>query len=151
MKHVILFFSLFFSMSFFAQRYTTSVGLRFANVGFTQLNGKHFLNEHNAVELSLGGNSNYVWVQGNYEWQQKLTEEVDYYLGVGPGLGIVSGNPILVSSNTISLAMSPSVFITTYRLIFHILLILKINYLTTCGKIWMQKLKQSFQIPINNL
>jgi hypothetical protein len=100
MKHCLLFFSLLFSLSFFAQPYKTSVGLRFANVGFTQLNGKHFLNELNAVELSLGGSSNYVWIQGNYEWQRNLTEEVDYYLGVGPGLGIVSGNPILGNSSS---------------------------------------------------
>lgn len=100
MKHCLLFFSLLFSLSFFAQPYKTSVGLRFANVGFTQLNGKHFLNNLNAVELSLGGNSNYVWIQGNYEWQHPLVDDVEYYFGVGPGLGIVSGDPILGNSSS---------------------------------------------------
>jgi hypothetical protein len=98
MKHSLLACSLFLSLTLLGQRYTNSVGLRFANIGFTQLNGKHFMNENSAVELSLGGNSNYVWMQGNYEWQHPLVDDVDYYFGAGPGLGIVSGNPIMQNS-----------------------------------------------------
>jgi hypothetical protein len=99
MKHSLLLCSLFFSLNFFAQRYTNAIGLRFANIGYSQLNAKHFMNANNAVELSLGGNSNYVWVQGNYEWQNKLVDDIDYYFGAGPGFGIVSGNPILQNSS----------------------------------------------------
>lgn len=100
MKHKLLFFCLFFTFSFFAQPYKKAVGLRFANIGYTQLNAKYFMAKENAVEISLGGNSNYVWIQGNYEWQQLLFDDVDYYFGVGPGCGIVSGNPILGNSST---------------------------------------------------
>ncbi len=57
------------------------------------------MNASNAVELSLGGNSNYVWMQGNYEWQYNLVDDIDYYFGAGPGFGIVSGNPILQNSS----------------------------------------------------
>jgi len=95
MKHSLLAFSLLFSLTLFGQRYANSVGLRFANIGYTQINGKHFMNASNAVEVSLGGSSNYVWMQGNYEWQHPL---VDYYFGAGPGMGIVSGNPIMQNS-----------------------------------------------------
>jgi hypothetical protein len=98
MKTLFLSICLFFSLQLSAQIYTTAVGLRFANVGFTQLNAKRFLNANNAVELSLGGNANYVWIQGNYEWQEKLNNDFDYYLGLGPGLGLVSGNPIMNNS-----------------------------------------------------
>ncbi|MEY4659534.1 MAG: hypothetical protein RJB36_1300 [Bacteroidota bacterium] len=92
MKTLFLSICLFFSLQLSAQKYTTAVGLRFANVGFTQLNAKRFLNANNAVELSLGGSSNYVWIQGNYEWQEKLNNDFDYYLGLGPGLGMKSAN-----------------------------------------------------------
>ena len=100
MKFYILFLSLFCLNTFFAQRYTDAIGLRFANVGFTQLNGKHFMNANSAIELSLGGNANYVWLQGNYEWQDKLTKDVDFYVGAGPGFGFVSGKPILGNASS---------------------------------------------------
>jgi hypothetical protein len=56
------------------------------------------MNPNNAVELSFGGNSNYIWIQGNYEWQYNLVDDIDYYFGAGPGFGIVSGNPIFQNS-----------------------------------------------------
>lgn len=98
MKTILLSLSLIFSLSLFAQKYTNSIGLRFSNVGFTQLNAKHFLNANNALEVSLGGSSNYVWIQGNYEWHHELTSDFDYYVGIGPGMGLVSGNPIMNNS-----------------------------------------------------
>lgn len=98
MKPFLLSCSLFFTLTLFGQRYTNSIGLKFASLGFTQINGKHFLNENNAVEVSLGGSTNYIWMQGNYEWQHPLVDDLDYYFGVGPGLGIVSGNPIMQNS-----------------------------------------------------
>lgn len=100
MKLNLLFAVIFCGSSLFAQRYMDAVGLRFANVGFTQLNGKHFMNANNALEASIGGNVNYLWVQGSYDWQQKLTDELDYYVGAGPGLGFVSGKPILGNSSS---------------------------------------------------
>jgi hypothetical protein len=100
MKFHILLISFFSISSLFAQRYTDAIGLRFANLGFTQINGKHFTSENTAIEANIGGNSNYVWLQGNFELQYHLTKEVDYYLGAGPGLGLVSGNPILGNSST---------------------------------------------------
>jgi hypothetical protein len=98
MKHSLLAFSLLFTLTLFGQRYSNSVGLRFANIGNTQINGKHFLNANNAIEMSIGGSSNYVWMQVNYEWQHALVDDVDYYFGAGPGMGIVSGNPIMQNS-----------------------------------------------------
>lgn len=98
MKCSLLVFSLLFTFTLFGQRYTNSVGLKFASLGSTQINGKHFLNENNALEVSLGGNTNYVWVQGNFEWQSTLFEDLDYYIGAGPGFGIFTGNSIIPSS-----------------------------------------------------
>ncbi len=98
MKYSLLLFSLSFSLTLFGQRYTNSVGLKFASIGSTQINGKHFMNENNALEVSLGGNTNYVWMQGNYLWQSQLVDELDYYLGAGPGFGINSRNPIIQNS-----------------------------------------------------
>jgi hypothetical protein len=99
MKLPLLISCLFFSLNFFAQRYTNSIGLRFANLGFSQLNAKHFMNANNAVEVNLGGNSNFVWMQGNYEWQQNLVDDVDYYVAAGPGFGMYSGNSIVQNTS----------------------------------------------------
>jgi len=100
MKFLFFVFSIFFSLGFYAQRYSNAVGLRFSNIGLTQLNGKHFLNDNNALEASVGGSSNYIWMQANYEWQHTLVNDFDYYFGAGPGFGIVSGNPIMQNSAT---------------------------------------------------
>lgn len=95
MKYSLLLFSLLFTLTLFGQRYTNSVGLKFASLGSTQINGKHFMNENNALEVSLGGNTNYIWVQGNFEWQHPLVDDLDYYIGAGPGFGIFTGNSIM--------------------------------------------------------
>ncbi|MEN9986967.1 MAG: hypothetical protein RLZZ585_6 [Bacteroidota bacterium] len=98
MKRFLLSCSLLFTLTLFGQRYTNSVGLRFSNIGLTQINAKHYMNASNAVEVSLGGSTNYIWMQGNYEWQHPLVDDLDYYFGAGPGVGIVSGNPIMQNS-----------------------------------------------------
>ena len=98
MKRLLLVFGLFFTLTLFGQRYTNSIGLKFASLGSTQINGKHFLNENNALEVSLGGNTSYVWMQGNFVWQNALMDGLDYYVGAGPGFGINSRNPIIQTS-----------------------------------------------------
>lgn len=101
MKYIILSFFLFFSLNFFAQRsYTNAVGVKYANIGSIQLNAKHYLNDDIAAELSLGGNLDYVWLQGTLNWQVKRSLDTDFYIGAGPGGGIVSGEPILGNSSS---------------------------------------------------
>lgn len=100
MKHLIVFFCLFLSMNFFGQRYKNAFGLRYATIGSLQLNAKHFVNDDISAELSLGGNLDYVWFQGNLNWQVQNALDTDFYIGAGPGFGIVSGESILGNSSS---------------------------------------------------
>lgn len=98
MKCSLLLFSLLLTLSIFGQRYSNSVGLKYATQGSMQINGKHFLTENNALEVSLGGYTNYVWLQGNFLWQSPLVDDLDYYFGAGPGFGMFTGNSIMQTS-----------------------------------------------------
>lgn len=95
MKQVLLVFSIMFSTFSFSQAYKTAVGLKGGYPGYGSLNVKHYFSGPNAIEASLGGGANYLWLQGLYEINKTLpTDGLNWYLGVGPnvGLGNISNN-----------------------------------------------------------
>ena len=98
-----------FSLLTQAQSYQTAVGVRFGNVagaraGGAGLNLKHFLSEKNALELTLGGGANHIRAQLLYEWQNptNITDGLDWYIGVGGGLGLWSVSVNLPGTNNYS-------------------------------------------------
>ena len=81
------------------QDYFTAIGFKGGYPAFGALNVKHFLNTSNAVELTVGGGFNTIYVQGLYEIQKPLPEPagLDWYFGFGPNIGI--GQNVLVSAS----------------------------------------------------
>jgi hypothetical protein len=91
MKRIILFACLFISALSYGQSYKTAIGLKGGYPGFGSLNVKHYLNGSNAIEASLGGNANFIWLQGIYEINKSLpTGGMNWYLGAGPSIGIAN-------------------------------------------------------------
>ena len=84
--------STFFS---YAQNYKTAVGIKGGYPGFGSLNGKHFLNSKTAIEGSIGGGSNTLWLQGLYELNFSLEDGLNWYAGGGANVGFYSyKNPL---------------------------------------------------------
>lgn len=77
----------------FSQSYKTAIGLKGGYPGFGSLNAKHYLNGSHAIEASVGGNANFLWLQGIYEVNKSLpTDGMNWYLGIGPSIGIANTN-----------------------------------------------------------
>ena len=96
---LIILFALFFGSEVNAQNsYSTVVGFKGGYPAYGALNLKHVLNS-NALELTLGGALNTLYIQGLLEYQKPLPEPsgLDWYVGIGPNLGI--GNNFLVSAS----------------------------------------------------
>ena len=73
-----------------AQQYSTAIGFKggFSYNGGAGINAKHFLGGSSAVEISLGGGSRHIWLQGLYERNQDLTHGVEWYYGFGGDIGL---------------------------------------------------------------
>jgi len=74
----------------FAQNYKTAVGIKGGYPGYGALNVKHYLNTTNAIEASVGGGSNSLWLQGLYELNFSLEEGLNWYAGGGANIGLYS-------------------------------------------------------------
>lgn len=80
-----------------AQTYTTAIGIKtggYARAGFGGLNLKHFISSENALEVTVGGGNNYWRAQVFFEWQKPTgwTENLDWYIGLGGGIGSWGSN-----------------------------------------------------------
>jgi hypothetical protein len=103
MKKVLLVLSIFLSTLSFSQSYKTAIGVKGGYPGYGSLNAKHYFSGSSAVEASIGGGSNFLWLQGLYEINQALpTDGLNWYLGVGPSieLGNTNNNSGLILSAT---------------------------------------------------
>lgn len=86
-----------------SQQYSTAIGIK---GGYPSLGGidiKHFLSSGLAVEGTLGGYSNTLLISAMLEYQKSLPEPIglDWYLGVGPILGVSSGSVVLSANGVI--------------------------------------------------
>ncbi|MFM7565225.1 MAG: hypothetical protein ACKO4K_00605 [Flavobacteriales bacterium] len=92
MKKGMIYLYLFvFSTISYAQSYKTAIGLKGGYPGYGSLNAKHFISATNALEASVGTGRFGLWLQGLYEWQHDLpTKGYEWYVGVGPNIGIQS-------------------------------------------------------------
>lgn len=78
-----------------AQGYKTAVGFKGGYPGYGSISVKHYLNSINAIEANLGAGLNGLTVQGLYEWNHALpTSGLNWYLGVGPNIGLLSNKSI---------------------------------------------------------
>lgn len=90
-----------FSIGFSQKSYTTAIGLKGGNAGGGPFGGgglnlKHFINNQNALEVTLGGGSNHLRGQLLYEWQNKtgISGGLDWYIGIGGSIGAWSKETI---------------------------------------------------------
>jgi hypothetical protein len=92
MKKGMIYLCIFvFSTISYAQSYKTAIGLKGGYPGYGSLNAKHFISATNALEASVGTGRYGLWLQGLYEWQHDLpTKGLEWYVGVGPNIGIQS-------------------------------------------------------------
>ncbi len=80
---------LFLGFGTYAQQYNTAIGIKggYYYNGGGSLNLKHFLGGSSAVEVSLGGGSRHLWLQGLFEKNQALSDGLEWYWGIGGDLG----------------------------------------------------------------
>lgn len=84
---LILTASLLLSGFAFNQNYNTALGFKGGFPGFGAFNVKHFLGGQGAIEGSIGGGRNHLWLQGLYEWNNDIQSGFSWYYGVGADLG----------------------------------------------------------------
>ena len=73
-----------------AQDYKTAVGFKVGAPSFGALNIKHFLGSTPAIDISLGGGSNHIWLQGLYEINNPISDGFSWYYGGGADIGFWS-------------------------------------------------------------
>jgi len=91
MKKFLLLILLYSVTTFtFAQNYETAVGIKGGFPGYGSLNLKHYLGASTAIEGSIGGGANTLWLQGLYELNYSLQDGFNWYFGGGLNLGFYS-------------------------------------------------------------
>ncbi len=90
MKRLIFILTILMALNSQAQQYSTAIGLKggYAFQGGGGINLKHFLGGSSAVEATLGGGTNTIWIQGLYERNQNLSHDFEWYYGFGGNLGL---------------------------------------------------------------
>lgn len=107
MKKIILITLLFNAISSigWSQHYSTAIGIKGGYPSLGGIDVKHFLSSGLAVEGTIGGYSNTMLITAMIELQKSLPEPtgLDWYLGVGPTLGVNSGTIILSANGVIGI------------------------------------------------
>lgn len=93
MKKIALIMSACFLISGFAfnQDYKAGLGARLGyltDYGSAAFNVKHFFNERSAIDGSIGGGNNHVWVMGLYEINNQFATGWNWYYGIGGDIGV---------------------------------------------------------------
>ena len=105
MKKILLtaFLFLAFSICSWSQQYKTAVGIKGGYPSLGGLDIKHFLRSGFAVEGTIGGFSGTMLISALIEVQKSLPEPtgLDWYVGVGPTLGISSGTFLFAANGVI--------------------------------------------------
>jgi hypothetical protein len=84
----------------YSQNYKTAIGIKGGYPGYGSLNGKHFLNSKTAIEGSIGGGTNTLWLQGLYELNFSLEQGLNWYAGGGANLGFYSFKNTITNERT---------------------------------------------------
>lgn len=71
----------------FSQDYSTAIGIKGGFSGIGALNVKHNLGGRAAFEGSIGGGSNFIWLQGLYEINNPIQDGLSWYYGGGVDVG----------------------------------------------------------------
>lgn len=78
----------------FGQSYKSAIGVKTLNAGGSGffgagLNFKFFMGGSNALDMSIGGGSNHLVGEIQYEWQNATgwADGLDWYIGVGANMG----------------------------------------------------------------
>ena len=91
MRNSLIILVLFAVITFsYSQNYKTAIGVKGGYPGYGSLNGKHFLNSKTAIEGSIGGGTNTLWLQGLYELNFSLEQGLNWYAGGGANVGFYS-------------------------------------------------------------
>lgn len=77
---------LFFTSLSFSQDYKTAIGIKGGFPGIGAVNLKHNMGA-NAIDVSVGGGSRHLWIQGLYEWNNPIQDGFSWYYGLGADLG----------------------------------------------------------------
>lgn len=76
----------------FTQQYKTALGLKTGSNAYFLGNGvlslKQFIKGANAIEVNVGGNPSSIWLQGVYERNSLLKNNVDWYWGIGGNIAV---------------------------------------------------------------
>jgi len=92
------------STASYSQSYKTAVGLKGGYPGYGSLNIKHYINGSHALEGSIGGSKDNLWVQGLYEINKAPpTDGLNWYFGIGPNIGFVNSS---ISNSSLFLSAS---------------------------------------------
>lgn len=101
MKNCLILLAIIASTSFsFAQNYKTAIGIKGGYPGYGSLNAKHFLGSKNAIEGSIGGGANTLWLQGLYELNYTLEDGLNWYFGGGANVGFYSFKNTITNERT---------------------------------------------------
>jgi len=92
----------------FSQNYKTAIGIKGGYPGYGSLNAKHFLSSNTAIEGSVGGGANSLWLQGLYELNFSLEEGLNWYAGGGANLGFYSYKNPLTNDRTSNMILGIS-------------------------------------------
>ncbi|NBR13349.1 MAG: hypothetical protein EBQ94_12585 [Flavobacteriales bacterium] len=111
MKKYLLFGFLILSTFGFSQNYKTAVGIKGGFPGYGSLNGKHLFGSKSAIEASIGGGSNTIWVQGLYEIVNPLDDKFNWYYGAGPDFGFFSSKSIITGERNSNFILGVSALI----------------------------------------
>ena len=84
----------------YSQNYKTAIGIKGGYPGYGSLNGKHFLNSKTAIEGSIGGGTNTLWLQGLYELNFSLEQGLNWYAGGGANVGFYSFKNTITNERT---------------------------------------------------
>jgi hypothetical protein len=75
-----------------AQKYSTAIGVKGGHPGYGSLSVKHFMSGPAAFEVNLGGSNNFVWLQGLYEKNTSIEENLEWYWALGADIGSWGNN-----------------------------------------------------------
>jgi hypothetical protein len=93
MKSILLFtLAMLISEFAYSQNYKTAIGFKGGFPGFVALNIKHSLGSTTAIEASIGGGRNFLWLEGLFEINKDMGSGFNWYYGIGGDIGTWNNN-----------------------------------------------------------
>jgi hypothetical protein len=112
----LFFLSLFFSsLNLMGQSYKLALGVKGGFPGSGGINLKYFIKNSNAIEGTIGGGKNSIFLTGLFEKTNSLEEGFSWYYGGGATLGAYSYFTSTNTKNTEGLAILNGVLGVEYK------------------------------------